>query len=214
MSRILLVRHGESEWNALGRWQGQADPPLTDAGRSQAILAARALGQLDVIAASDLLRAHHTAELIAAELGVGPVHVDARLRERDAGEWSGLTRDEVHQGWPGYLADDPLHADRRPDDPPTEQRPPQWEADDSLVARTLPALDALAAAVGDGEILVVTHSGVIMALENLLGAPRVRVPNLGARWFEWHGPGRLQLGPRLALLDATVDQFPTDADAI
>lgn len=214
MPRILLVRHGESEWNALGRWQGQADPPLTDAGRNQALLAARALGQLDVIAASDLLRAHHTAELIAAELGIGPVQVDARLRERDAGEWSGLTRPEVHAGWPGYLADDPLHADRHPDDPPVERRPPQWEPDELLVARTVPALDALAAATDDGAILVVTHSGVIMALETLLGAPRVRVPNLGARWFEWHGPGHLTLGSRVALLDASVDQFPTDADAI
>src|SRR3954464_6700209 len=90
-SRVLLVRHGQSEWNAVGRWQGQADPPLSDLGRAQARAAARSLGSLDAVYASDLQRATETALIIAEQIGIGPVILDPDLRERDAGQWSGLT---------------------------------------------------------------------------------------------------------------------------
>ena len=73
ITRLLALRHGESEWNALGRWQGQADPPLTDLGRLQAFHAARNLGVVDAIVASDLQRATDTARIISEALGVGPV---------------------------------------------------------------------------------------------------------------------------------------------
>src|SRR3954449_978711 len=80
-SRVLFVRHGQSEWNALGRWQGQADPPLSDLGRAQARAAAHSLGALDAIFASDLQRAAETAAIISAAIGVGPVLVEPDLRE-------------------------------------------------------------------------------------------------------------------------------------
>lgn len=208
MARILLVRHGESEWNAVGRWQGQADPPLTDAGRRQAATAAGSLGTVDAIVSSDLRRAQATAEIIADALGVGPVVVDARLRERDAGEWSGLTRSEIHEAWPGYLADDPIH--RREEDEtnagagrsaaPGERRPPGWEPDESLLRRVLSTLVEVAEQVPDGDVLAVTHGGVIYALEHLLGAEHQRVPNLGARWVELRAK-HVDLGPRVSLLD-------------
>src|SRR3546814_20228381 len=82
MTRVLLVRHGQSEWNATGRWQGQADPPLTDLGRAQAHYAARSLGVVDAIVAADLQRAADTALIISGELGAGPVVLDQGLRER------------------------------------------------------------------------------------------------------------------------------------
>lgn len=107
MTRLLLIRHGQSEWNADGRWQGQADPPLTDLGRAQARHAARSLGVVDAIVASDLQRAAETAAIIAEELGVGPLVLEPGLRERDAGEWSGLTRAEIERDWPGYLGSPP-----------------------------------------------------------------------------------------------------------
>src|ERR671910_890596 len=91
-TRVLLVRHGQSEWNAAGRWQGQADPSLSDLGRLQAREAARAVGAVDAIWSSDLQRAAETAIIIGDQIGVGPVVVDDRLRERDAGEWTGLVR--------------------------------------------------------------------------------------------------------------------------
>jgi probable phosphoglycerate mutase len=210
MPRLLLVRHGESEWNAAGRWQGQADPPLTDTGRSQAMRAARAIGAVDAIVASDLQRARDTAEILAAAIGIGPVVVDPRLRERHAGEWSGLTRADIHAEWPGYLADDPLHREAAEDDettagagesaPPGERRPPGWEPDEQLLERVLAALAELTTALPSGDALVVTHGGVIYAIEHALGATHERVPNLGARWLEVDG-SRLTLGERIALLD-------------
>src|SRR3989442_14475718 len=120
--RVLLVRHGQSEWNAQGRWQGQADPPLSDLGRAQARAAARSLGSVDAVYASDLQRAAETAVIIAEQLGIGPVILDADLRERDAGDWSGLTREEIHERYPGYLPDNP-HPVFAPDRG-TPKRPP------------------------------------------------------------------------------------------
>ena len=173
MSKILLVRHGESEWNALGRWQGQADPPLSEHGRRQALVAARAIGAVDAIVASRLERAQDTAAVISETLGIGPIVTDARLIERDAGEWSGLTRAQIAEAWPGYLSDDP-------DDRAAERRPPGWEPDESLLARTIPALHDVAALVSGGSAVAVTHGGVIYAIEAHLGAARRYLPNLGA----------------------------------
>ena len=72
---VLAIRHGESEWNAVGRWQGQADPPLTDAGMLQAVAAAQVLGTFDGVYASSLQRAADTAAIIAEAIGVGPVQL-------------------------------------------------------------------------------------------------------------------------------------------
>ena len=198
MARILLVRHGESEWNALGRWQGQADSPLSDLGRQQAKAVSRSLGALDAVASSDLQRARVTAEILASELGVGPVIVDADLRERDAGEWSGLTRAQIHERYPGWLPDDPALRDG-----PTShevRRPPGWETDEHLCDRALAALARLAAVTGDGEALAVTHGGLVYAIEGHLGAGWTRLPNLGGRWVEVTDAG-LALGERVMLVD-------------
>jgi probable phosphoglycerate mutase len=100
---VLIVRHGQSEWNALGRWQGQADPPLTELGLHQAAHAAQHVGAVDAVVASDLERSRLTAENIAELVGNGPVLVDAGFRERDAGEGQGLTKAEIGEQWPGYL---------------------------------------------------------------------------------------------------------------
>jgi probable phosphoglycerate mutase len=216
MSRLLLVRHGESEWNALGRWQGQADPPLSDHGRHQAAVAARHLGAIDLVVASTLQRAHHTASIVAEALGVGPVRSDARLIERDAGEWSGLTRDEIKSAWPGYLAENP-------EDRWIERRPPGWEPDSKLLVRAEAALaDTIDGLGADDTALVVTHGGVIYALEARYGAPRRYLPNLAARWIDLtitdKGPS-VTLGARVHLYDPgnDPDQFdatPPDPQAV
>jgi probable phosphoglycerate mutase len=185
-TRILVVRHGESEWNALGRWQGHADPPLSDRGEHQARSAGARLGTLDAIVASDLQRAVTTAELIANELGVGPVTVDERLRERDAGEWTGLTRAEIDERFPGYLTDG--------------SRPPGFESTASLFDRVYPCLVDHAARHPGGSVLAVTHAGVIYALERHLELPRELLANLSGRWFEV-GDGHLRAGERVVLVD-------------
>lgn len=95
-TRLVLIRHGESTWNAAGRWQGHGDPPLSDRGREQAARLAAELADegIEVIVASDLARASETAAILGEALGIAPV-CDERLRELDIGRWTGLTRGEI-----------------------------------------------------------------------------------------------------------------------
>jgi broad specificity phosphatase PhoE len=180
VTRILLIRHGQSEWNLTGRWQGQTDPPLTDLGRSQAMAAARSLGTVSAIWSSDLQRASVTAMIISNELGVGPVVLEPDLRERDAGEWQGLTRDEIDEQYPGYL------------EPPegtsgegwVPRRPPGWESDDDLAVRVRRVLVRIRDEVGEGEVLVVAHAGLLYLVERALGADGLRLANLEGRWID------------------------------
>jgi broad specificity phosphatase PhoE len=99
VTTLLLVRHGETDWNADGRLRGHTDRPLSDFGRRQAQWLAGELEaeELDAIYSSDLTRARETAEIVAARLGL-PVELDPDLREKDWGNWEGLTvveRDRV-----------------------------------------------------------------------------------------------------------------------
>lgn len=198
VTNVLLVRHGESEWNALGRWQGQADIPLTELGRRQAAVAATKVGSVDAIVASDLIRARTTAEIIAAHLGIEPVLVDEGLRERDAGEWSGMTRAEIHERYPGALPDDPS---RNGSDPGHVVHPPGWERDEDIATRVVAALDRVAAHCPGGTILGVSHGGAINALEvSLTGTRFVRLPNLGGVHFHRDDHG-WRAGERILLLD-------------
>lgn len=210
MTRVLLVRHGQSEWNADGRWQGQADPALTDLGRHQALHASRSLGVVDAIVSSDLQRAAETATIIAGELGVGPVVIDPDLRERHAGEWEGLTRPEIERDWPGYLdPPPPVEGTREAANPAARvaeeggprRRPPGWEPDEDLVVRALAALARIHDLAPTGEVLVVTHGGLVYAVERALGAPFVRLPNLGGRWIDVGPAGPVALGERVVLVD-------------
>jgi probable phosphoglycerate mutase len=96
MRRVVLLRHGRTDWNATGRFQGQLDSPLDEVGKAQAAAVAIALApmQPDAIVASDLSRAKDTANTVAAECGVD-VAIDPRLREIHLGAWEGLTRTEA-----------------------------------------------------------------------------------------------------------------------
>lgn len=210
MTRVLLLRHGQSEWNADGRWQGQADPALTELGRHQAMHASRAIGAVDAIVASDLQRATETAVIIAGQHGVGPVLTDPDLRERHAGEWQGLTRADIEREWPGYLGPPPpVEGSGDPTSVGTpaselgsaQRRPPGWEPDESVLARAVAALIRVHDLAPDGEVLVVTHGGLIYALERELGAGFVRLPNLGGRWVDVGPEGPVRLGDRVVLVD-------------
>lgn len=210
MTRLLLVRHGESVWNADGRWQGQADPPLTPHGRNQAAQAAASLGTVDVVVTSDLERAAETGAIIAHLLGIDVV-VEPRLRERDAGPLSGLTRPEIHHAFPGLLPDDPAGYAPGPDGQPAW--PEGWEADDHLWARVEVALLAIGRLIPDGDAVVITHGGVMYAVERKLGAwDRGRLPNLGAVWLEVAGD-QLTIGHRLELIDPATT-VPIERDRI
>lgn len=146
MTTILLARHGETDWNRDGIWQGWADPPLNDAGRAQARALAEQLRGVpfDAVYSSDLQRARETAEIVAAPHGV-PVVADRGLREIDIGSWSGLTRAEIEERFPGGA---------RPDGETREEH----------AARVLEAVERIARANAGRRILLVTHGGTMRAL--------------------------------------------------
>ena len=105
--KLLLARHGQTDWNVAQRFQGQSDVPLNEIGRQQAnALADRLLAQpINIIYASDLQRATETAKMIMQKSGCKPdLHLDSRLREMNFGAWEGLTYKEIKQSNPTALA--------------------------------------------------------------------------------------------------------------
>jgi probable phosphoglycerate mutase len=160
--RLLLVRHGESTWNAEHRLQGQADPPLSELGREQAAALAPFLdGIPERRLSSDLARAVETAAL----LGLAGAPADPRWREIDIGDWAGSRLDELD---PDYVA-----AWRR-----GERAPPNAESWPEFQARVAGAVDELRGV----DALVVTHGGCVRAATaHLTGAdPRALAPPANA----------------------------------
>ncbi len=194
MGSLLVARHGQSTWNALGRWQGKADPELTALGEQQAQDAALHVGDISSVWASNLQRAKVTASIIAKAKGL-KVNIDERLSERDAGEWEGMTRLEIEDGWPGFLAG--------------HKRPDGFEPDESVAQRGLEALTEILANGGDGRILVVSHSGVVRAIERHLGVTAGQISNLGGVEFHLNAIGELTIGERFMLLDGSKVEITT-----
>ena len=184
MVNFLVVRHAESVWNLDGRWQGHADPPLSPAGVAQARAAAASMDGIGCIVSSDLDRARGTAEIIAEALDAGPVIVDQGWRERNIGPWQGLTTDEIERDYPGALAADDY--------------PPGWESDESMLERVFAAMHRSAARDSPGDVLVVSHAGVIYTLERYFGCVFERIGNLGGRRILVQ-PGEVRLKERIAL---------------
>lgn len=154
MTHIILVRHGETEWNAAKRAQGHADVPLNAAGREQALDAARELAAFPVEAvySSDLGRALDTAKEIARVHGVA-VEVEPRFREIDQGQWTGLTTEEIRAGWPDLWGPARHYSARPGGESPGEVR-----------RRALAALRQVVAAHPSGTVVVVSHGGTIRCL--------------------------------------------------
>lgn len=180
MARLLLVRHGQSAWNAESRWQGWADPPLSDMGATQAAALASTLAPLELegVISSDLERARRTATIVAEALGLG-VQTDPGLRERDVGAWSGQTTTEIERRWPHQLAE--WRAGRL-------AGPPDGETDDTMAVRVIEALLRLLARREDS-LLVVTHGGLIRLVERRLGLEPSSTPNLSGRWIHGSATG-------------------------
>ncbi|GAA2753337.1 histidine phosphatase family protein [Amnibacterium kyonggiense] len=146
MTDLVLVRHGETEWNRLGKVQGRTDIPLNDTGREQARATAERLqGQeFDAVAASPLSRAAETAQIIADGLGIGPVELVDALVERNYGEAEGMTGADIDARFGGRLE--------------------AQETREETVERAKPALIALADRHPGQRVLVVSHGGVIGSL--------------------------------------------------
>jgi broad specificity phosphatase PhoE len=155
VTTVFLARHGQSDWNAAGRWQGHADRPLTALGLRQAADLAEALAAvtLDAVYSSDLRRARETAEAVAEPRGLAVV-VFPELREVDVGSWSGLTRAEAKERFPREFRRwaDGGHG---------------WEDGETyerMAERVVEAVLRIAAGHDGGTLLVVAHGGPIRAL--------------------------------------------------
>jgi broad specificity phosphatase PhoE len=162
VTRLILVRHGQTDWNVEGRYQGQADQPLNDIGRGQARALAELLLGTGIRAAysSDLGRARETADIIAQRIGVG-IEVDCRLREVNQGVWEGQLLSEITARYPREWSErdrDPLHS-----------RPPGGESIAEVAARMSAAAADIAQRHLEGPVLVVSHG---TALGTLICAAR------------------------------------------
>lgn len=158
MTEFWLVRHGQTDWNISGRWQGQtADAPgLNQTGWAQALDPLKLLTgkQFSAIYSSDLLRSRQTAELIAKALGLDLI-LEPRLREIDLGEWEGMLSKDIEAHYPNELAErvhDPVHA-----------RAPRGESLLDVEERVIAVMNEITKKYPDGSVLIVSH-GVPLAV--------------------------------------------------
>jgi probable phosphoglycerate mutase len=199
--RLVLLRHGRTQWNAEHRFQGHADPPLDALGHEQAAAAAAALAGLrpDVIVSSDAQRALQTAQPLARAAGL-PVRPDPRLRERGLGQWEGLTRDEVAQRFPDEYATWVAGRDVR-------RR--GGEERDEVAQRVLAAVADLPPV---GLAVLVMHGASAMALTNaLLGLDQDERPLTSlanCHWTELIGAAREGTGRRWRLRGHNLSAAP------
>jgi len=167
MTRLILVRHGQSTWNAQGRIQGWADPPLDDTGQEQARRLARRLAaeeqDISALYSSPLLRARQTAEAIGLALGL-TVQTDDRLKENDVGLLAGLTGDEVERQFPEWIAARRANVEW--------MVPPGGEDRDTFLERAVAVMGDIVTHHPDQSVAVVSHGGTLgVYLAHLLEMP-------------------------------------------
>lgn len=199
-THLLVIRHGQSEWNAAGRGHGWGDPPLSALGREQAQSAVAALSRQGLepgVVSSDLVRARHTARVLADALDLGPVEVTPDLREHNIGEWDGLTWDEIERTWPGVKA---RWVSEELDQAPGGEHRADFHA------RVRRAIDRVARERPGARRLVVAHGGVVRALEDLAATQRHAIDFLSGRWFIWHR-GELRAGEPFLAVQPTGRDF-------
>ena len=157
-TRIVAIRHGETDWNALARIQGHTDISLNHTGHWQASRTAQALAHetIDVVYSSDLARARLTAQALA-DGQRAPLVVDEALRERHFGRFEGLTFDQIERRWPDQAQ---RWRARDPDFVPGDE----GESLRVFYARCMAAAEALASRHRGGTIALVAHGGVLDCL--------------------------------------------------
>ncbi len=190
MTELVVIRHGETDWNRQQRFQGHLDVPLNAMGQAQAeALAARraaeAALQADLFVSSDLQRARQTAAPLGRAWGREP-QLAAALREQSFGEWEGLDGPSIRARWPAFW--DRWLEHRADEGAPGGETPRQFHT------RVLAAVKALAEAAGPGRrVVIVTHGGVLDMLwrtahgEPLDGLRRCEIPNAGLNRLRWQG---------------------------
>jgi alpha-ribazole phosphatase len=156
MTELILIRHGETDWNIEGRYQGQSDTPLNQTGIQQARDMAHRLRQahFDAIFSSDLLRARQTAEILSEISGV-PLRVDPRLREIHQGEWEGMLFSDIRARY-AQAFEERLRN-------PLEVAPPGGETVGQVRQRVLDAIQEIVEQFPHGSIAIVSH-GLSLAI--------------------------------------------------
>jgi alpha-ribazole phosphatase len=156
MTELILIRHGQTDWNVEGRYQGQADVPLNRQGLEQARKVAAALAQekIDAIYSSDLARARQTAEIIQQATGA-PLHIEPRLREISQGLWEGMLFSEIK------ARDPQRHARRKVD--PLNTAPPGGETVGQVRQRVLAAVREILRRHPEQRVALVSH-GLALAI--------------------------------------------------
>lgn len=165
---LLLLRHGETEWNLTGRMQGLSDTRLTQSGIEQARQALTSLPTFSQVWTSPLQRARLTAEAIADSQSI-PCWVDERLIERSWGAWEGMLPKDVDQKWPGWR-----ESGRKPDG---------YEHDESVFSRFLDWRDAITYDDSSTPLVAVTHGGFMSAVVRILGGSDSGYKNLEGVWI-------------------------------
>ncbi len=184
MKRFCLVRHGQTDWNLEGRFQGQSDTPLNETGRVEAhTLAGKLKGlSFEAIFSSDLLRAKETAAIVGRVLGI-EVTLEPRLREINQGEWEGQFVEDIR-------ARNAENWDRRTIDP-ANFHPPGGESVTEVADRTQAAMNDIAHQYPRGRVLIVTHglalATIICRVNGIpLGEAFRHIPeNAVPTWVEW-----------------------------
>jgi broad specificity phosphatase PhoE len=206
MTGFWLVRHGQTDWNLAGRWQGQSPdaPPLNQTGRAQVLALRGHLKNLQVSAiySSDLLRSRETAEIIAKQID-RPVILDTRLREMGLGLWEGMCSDEIQARYPQELAErlrDPLNACA-----------PQGESPRQVAGRVAAAANEIGRIHLGGSVLIVAHGislAILVCLSQGISLEKVYEyvpPNAKLLPVEWKlsesvlGPSRWQSSGKVSL---------------
>lgn len=150
MTRLILIRHGETEWNVIGRYQGQADPPLNEQGVAQSYELAEQLAGtgLDILYASPLKRAAQTAQIVVEKLSI-PLFMEPRFMEIHQGDWQTRLRAEINQLYPDLF--------RRWESEPWEVSPPNGESLQQVQDRVIVALKEVIDKYPHRCVGIVTH---------------------------------------------------------
>ena len=207
--QLVMLRHGQTEYNATRRMQGQLDTDLSELGRRQALAVAEVIARFDPLAvvSSDLRRAYDTATALGDRIGL-PVEIDTRLRETHLGEWQGLTHTEVDAVAPGARSE--WRADATWAPPGGENRVDVARRSTAVVGELLDKYENW----GDRPIVLVAHGGLISALTAaLLDLPLDRWPVLGGLgntgWVQLSGYGEVPSW-RLDVWNASATVAPDD----
>ena len=198
MTHLCLIRHGQTDWNLEGRYQGQSDVPLNEKGLAQAELLKENLNghTFSAIYSSDLVRARQTAEPVAGMLGLH-VQIEPRLREINQGQWEGVLVEDIKARYAE------IWSQRTVD--PANVRPPGGETVREVATRVYAALDDIGRDHPNGNVLIVSHglsiATAICRVKNIpVGQAYTVIPdNVQPVWMDWqldgeHSSGNIPTG--------------------